>query len=209
MTPPTMLPMFASPSAGNVSGSSLSEVSGAIIPAEPPDGREATAVVVWAGSSAMGVSVDGGSGSVSIWLGCSGFVSSSEGAADAAGAVKEDGSAAEVMGDKVGTAIATVSELVDAGPVGGAEVTTATCEGTGASLLDSSAGRPGPAATGPDGAMFASGSFRTDDIRTALLVPVAEVTAASVVGATSGCCAGAVEDSGAGSCAGGASAALV
>lgn len=215
MIPPTILPMLASLVSGRVSPPPPSgPCSGAIMPADPPDGRETRAEVACCGCSVNSASVGDVVGSTPVWLGCSGFMSADDWPADTAGAVKSGGMIEDATDDKVGTAIATVSEVDAAGFVEEAEVTAATCEGTAAGLLNSSAGCPGPAAAGPDGARFASGIFRADDIGTALIVPIAEVTATSVVGAVAGCSAIAVvgcsaiavEEGGGG---GGASAALV
>ena len=66
MTPPTILPMFASPMLGSVRAPLLSELSGAIMPADPPDGREVATEVVCCGCSATVVSIDDGDGSLFV-----------------------------------------------------------------------------------------------------------------------------------------------
>jgi hypothetical protein len=127
------------------------------------------------------------------------------------------GAAAEL----VGTAKATTSEFVGARLVGRVEDTAAACEGTADGPSDSGDGCPGAAAAGPAGASFGSGAIRVDDVGTGLIVPIADVAAASVVdvvGAATGCsvgcsvgCSAAVvdEEGGGGGGGGGAAAVLV
>ena len=63
----------------------------------------------------------------------------------------------------------------------------ATCEDTADDLVTSSVGCPRLASIGSDDARAASESICTDDIEIALIVPIAEVAAASVVDAVAGC----------------------
>jgi hypothetical protein len=125
------------------------------------------------------------------------------------------GAAAEL----VGTAKATTSEFVGARLVGRVKDTAAACEGTADGPSDSGDGCPGAAAAGPAGASFGSGAIRVDDVGTGLIVPIADVAAASVVdvdGAATGCsvgcsvgCSAAVVDEEGGGGGGGAAAVLV
>tara|TARA_R110002003_G_scaffold53_4_gene4655 strand:+ start:2657 stop:3217 length:561 start_codon:yes stop_codon:yes gene_type:complete len=111
-----------------------------------------------------------------------------------------------------GTAVGIESELVVAGTVEEALVATTACEGitTGSAAAT---GPFGPASAGSDGSMIASASgvVVDDGIGIALIVPIAEETAAwVVVGAAAGCSACVVEEeAAAGGGGGGASTELV
>jgi hypothetical protein len=115
-----------------------------------------------------------------------------------AGAVtKLVGTAKVTTVELVGTARATTSELVGTGLVGTIKDIAAACEGTVDGSVGSSGSSsddcPGAAAVGPSGASFGDGAIRVDDVGIELIVPIADVAAASVVdvfGAATGCSVG-------------------
>jgi hypothetical protein len=203
ITPPTMLPIFASPLLGIVSPPSESPGSGPMSPAAASPGeKEGTGLVVVCGLAARGVFTDVGSRGEPTVLGSAGSTAMDDrrmADSAAAGDVKKGAGSEDRLGDEGRAAVGIVSELVDAGTVGTAVVlsvvATATCDATAATTgLLFSTGFFGPAAAGSDGTRFASGTVGASGMGTALIVPIAEETAASgvvvvIVGASTDCSA--------------------
>jgi hypothetical protein len=204
ITPPTMLPIFASPLLGIVSPPPGSESagSGPMTPAAASPGDEGAGVGD-CGFAANGVFKEVASEGVSIWLGCFGSATADDGRtadASAPGDVNKGAGAEDRLGDGGRAAVGIVSELVGVGSVETSGVTTATCEATAATAgMLFSTGLFGPAAACSDGARIASGIVGASGIETALIVPIAEETAAAcvVVGAAKRWSAAAEEGGGA------------